>query len=248
MAAERAGADRIELCTDLDCGGVTPSIRLMKAARERLRIPIHVLIRPRVGDFVYSAPEFASMLHAIEEAKELQMDGIVLGILDRSSRVDVARTRQLVEAAHPLPVTFHRAFDETSGWQDSLEAVIQTGAKRLLTSGCRANVSAGLPTLTRMVELSKNRLRIMPGRGITPANVARIVRATLAREVHASLITPALREAEGADRKLQTEVLPACTKVSFEPEVDEDSIGVSGRCPFTHSRLRAFIDLPFSRT
>jgi copper homeostasis protein len=203
MAAERAGADRIELCTDLDCGGVTPSIRLMKAARERLRIPIHVLIRPRAGDFVYSAREFSTMREAIRDAKNLKMDGIVLGILDRNFRIDVARTSELVELAHPLPVTFHRAFDETTSWQDSLEAVIQTGAKRLLTSGCRANVSAGLSTLTRMVELSKGRLRVMPGRGITPANVVRIVRATSALEVHASLITPALREAVGADRKLQ---------------------------------------------
>ncbi len=203
-AAERAGADRIELCTDLSCGGVTPSTRLMKAVRERLRIPIHVLIRPRAGDFIYSARELTTMHHAIEEAKKLKMDGIVLGILDRNSRIDVARTSELVELAQPLPVTFHRAFDETSCWQDSLEAVIQTGARRLLTSGCRANVSAGLTTLSRMVELSKGRLRVMPGRGITPSNVARIVRATSAPEVHASLITPALRETEGADRKLQT--------------------------------------------
>lgn len=206
MAAQRAGAHRIELCRDLDCGGVTPSTRLMQSAREQLRIPIHVLIRPRPGNFVYSAREFLTMCKAIQDAKDLKMDGIVLGILDRNSRIDVGRTCQLVELAHPLPVTFHRAFDETYSWQDSLEAVIQTGAKRLLTSGCRPQAPEGLSTLARMVNQARDRLRVMPGGGITPANVIRIVRATSAREVHASLLTPALREAEeGEHRKSQTE-------------------------------------------
>ena len=205
IAAQRAGADRIELCSDLDCGGVTPSIRLMKTARKQLRIPIHVLIRPRAGDFVYSAREFRTMRQAIQTAKDLKMDGIVVGILDRNSRIDVARTRQLVELARPLPVTFHRAFDETHSWRDSLEAVIQTGARRLLTSGCRPKTAEGLSTLTQLVKEAKDRLSVMPGGGIIPANVIRVLHATLAREVHASLLTPALRREEVADRNWQTE-------------------------------------------
>lgn len=192
-AAERAGASRIELCSKLDCGGVTPGIRLMEMARQRLRIPIHVLIRPRPGDFVYSTREFKAMGTAIQNAKDLKMDGIVVGILDQNSRIDVARTSELVELAHPLPVTFHRAFDETCSWADSLEAVIQTGATRLLTSGCRPNVIAGLSTLARLVKQAGERLSVMPGSGIIPANVARVVRATSAREVHGSLLTRALR-------------------------------------------------------
>ena len=151
-AAERAGADRIELCSELECGGVTPGVRLMKAARGRLRIPIHVLIRPRAGDFVYSAREFSAMRTAIQKAKELKMDGIVVGVLDRDSRIDMARTRELVELAHPLPVTFHRAFDKTGCGADSLEAVIQTGAVRLLTSGGRATTADGLFTIARLVK------------------------------------------------------------------------------------------------
>jgi copper homeostasis protein len=206
IAAQRAGANRIELCSDLECGGVTPSARLMKAARRHLRIPIHVLIRPRAGDFVYSAREFSAMRTAIHTAQELQMDGIVVGVLDRDSRIDVARTRELVELAHPLPVTFHRAFDESRSWQDSLEAVIQTGAKRLLTSGCRPKATDGLSTLARLVKRAGDRLSVMPGGGITPANVVRVVRATSAREVHGSLLTPALHKEEGgADRRSQTE-------------------------------------------
>jgi copper homeostasis protein len=204
LAAQRAGANRIELCSDLDCGGVTPSTRLMETFRERLRIPIHVLIRPRPGDFVYAAREFSAMCKAIQNAKGLEMGGIVLGILDRDSRIDVPRSRELVDLAHPLPVTFHRAFDETDSWRDSLEAVIQTGAKRLLTSGCRPKAAEGLSTLSRLVKESGDRLSIMPGGGITPANVLRVVRATSAREVHASLLTPALRKA-GSDRRWQIE-------------------------------------------
>jgi copper homeostasis protein len=206
VAAQRGGADRIELCTDLDCGGVTPSTRLMRAARERLRIPIHVLIRPRAGDFVYSAREFSAMRAAIQNAKELKMDGIVVGILDREFLVDVVRTRELVELAQPLPVTFHRAFDETGCREDSLEAVIQTGAARLLTSGCRPKATDGLSTLARLAMRAGDRLSVMPASGITPANVVRVVRATSAQEVHGSLLTPALRtEKEGAERNAQTE-------------------------------------------
>lgn len=205
MAAERAGADRIELCTNLDCGGLTPGSRLMQSARKALRIPIHVLIRPRPGNFVYSPREFSTMRDAIQTAKALKMDGIVLGILDPNSRIDVPRTRQLVELAHPLPVTFHRAFDETPSWQDSLESVIRTGAKRLLTSGGSLRGSERFSTLRQLVREAGDRLRIMPGGGIKPANVMRIVRATGAREVHASLLTPALREAlKGTDRNQQT--------------------------------------------
>jgi copper homeostasis protein len=207
VAAESAGADRIELCRDLACGGITPDARLMEAVRKHLRIPIHVLIRPRPGDFVYSTAEFRTMRKDIENAKKLNMDGVVVGVLDRGSRIDIARTRELVEVAHPLPVTFHRAFDETTSWQESLEAVIQTGAKRLLTSGLRRKVPEGLSTLALLVREAADRLNIMPGAGITPANVLRVVHATSAREIHGSLLTPALREAKkGADRTSQTQL------------------------------------------
>lgn len=206
LAAERAGADRIELCSDLDCGGVTPSDGLMKAIRAQLRIPIHVLIRPRAGDFFYSAEEFSTMRRQIQNAKGLNMDGIVLGVLDQDSQVDIVRTRELVELAHPLPVTFHRAFDQTRCSQKSLEAVIHTGASRLLTSGCCPNAIQGLSTLTGLVRQAKGRLSVMPGSGITPANVIRVVRTTSAREIHGSMLTTALRKtAKGEDRRLQIE-------------------------------------------
>jgi copper homeostasis protein len=207
IAAQRAGANRLELCSDLACGGVTPDLRLMEAAREHLQIPIQVLIRPRAGDFCYSADEFRRMREDIQNAKDLKMDGVVVGVLEENARVDVARTRELVEFAHPLSVTFHRAFDETQSWRDSLEAVIQTGAQRLLTSGCSPKVAEGLPTLTRLVSEARDRIIIMPGGGVTPANVVRVVRATSVREVHGSLLTPELSKTEeGANRIPQTEL------------------------------------------
>ena len=209
LAAQRAGAGRIELCSDLNCGGLTPGPRLMETARKQLQIPIHVLIRPRPGDFVYSASEFRVMRQAIQTAKDLNMDGIVVGILDQNSHVDVARTGQLVELAHPLPVTFHRAFDETDISRntscDSLEAVIRTGATRLLTSGGRPKATKALSTLARLVKDARGRLSVMPGGGITPSNVTRVINATSAREVHGTLLTPALHKKEdGADRNSQT--------------------------------------------
>lgn len=195
VAAQRARAARIELCSDLDSGGVTPATRLMEAARHRLHIPIHVLVRPRTGDFVYSSQEFQLMRETIRTAKLSGMDGVVLGILHQNFEVDVARTRELVELGRPLQVTFHRAFDQTNSWQDALEAVIQTGADRLLTSGCQPTVPEGLSTISQLVRAARDRIIVMPGGGITPANVVQVVRATSAREIHASLLRPAPGEA-----------------------------------------------------
>ena len=135
VAAERAGADRIELCSDLLCGGVTPDATLMQAVGERVRIPIHVLIRLRSGDFCYSEREFEIMKRDIAAAKKIGLSGVVLGVLDPSSRIDQERTRALVQLAHPLPATFHRAFDQCADLNAALEATVTAGAKRILTSG-----------------------------------------------------------------------------------------------------------------
>ncbi len=206
IAAQRARADRVELCSNLASGGITPDVRLMDAAREHLHIPIHVLIRPRPGDFFYLAHEFRLMRKDIQTAKQLGMDGVVLGLLNREFQIDVARTRELVELAHPLQVTFHRAFDQSHSWRDSLEAVIQTGAHRLLTSGCRAKATEGLSTLAKLVREAKDQIIVMPGGGITPANFVRVLGATSAREIHASLLTPALRKLEVPQQNSQIEL------------------------------------------
>jgi copper homeostasis protein len=189
VAAERGGADRIELCCDLSSGGVTPSAGLMKIARKNLRIPIFVLIRPRRGNFVYSKREFETMAEDIDTAKQLGIDGIVLGLLNSEGEVEVGRTRKLVEIAHPLPVTFHHAFDVAPDLQRSLTAVMKTGAKRILTSGGKPRAAENLSGLARLVSTAKDRISIMPGGGINARNVTRISRQTLAHEIHTSLGT-----------------------------------------------------------
>ncbi len=186
IAAERGGAQRIELCSDLSSGGVTPSAGSMQTARRHLRIPIHILIRPRPGDFCYSDRELEIMHHDILAAKQFRMDGIVLGILTESNHVDIDRTRALVELARPLPVTFHRAFDETEDLEASLEDVIQTGASRILTSGGRPCATDAIPILSRLVQAARERIIIMPCGGINFENVMQVVRTTHAIEVHSS--------------------------------------------------------------
>jgi copper homeostasis protein len=150
-------------------------------------VPIHVLIRPRVGDFCYSDREFEIMRDDIHATKQAGMNGIVLGILRADTRVDVERTRTLVQFAHPLPVTFHRAFDLAKDQSIALEEVVQTGASRILTSGGEARATDAIPVLTQLTDAAKQRVLIMPCGGIDSANIVRILRATSAREIHTSL-------------------------------------------------------------
>jgi copper homeostasis protein len=186
LAAERGGAHRIELCSDLSSGGITPSAGFMQTVRRHVRIPIHILIRPRPGDFFYSDHELEIMRNDILAAKQFGMDGIVLGILHEGGRIDIERTKSLVELAHPLPVTFHRAFDASENLEVSLEEVIQTGASRVLTSGGQPRAMDALPVLARLVQRAKGRILLMPCGGINSENVVHIVRATRAQEVHSS--------------------------------------------------------------
>ena len=195
-AAERGGADRIELCSNLREGGTTPSAELRRVARARLRVPIFIMVRPRAGDFVYSESEFEEMTQEIAAAKECEMDGVVLGLLDAQGSVDVGRTRQLVELARPLPVTFHRAFDETRDLQVALEAVISAGATRLLTSGGKPSAPEALEPLAELVEKAGKRIVVMPGSGIHADNIKEVVKKTGAREYHAGLSSVVARPAE----------------------------------------------------
>jgi len=186
-AAERGGAQRIELCAQLRLGGLTPSEGLMQMARARVALPIFAMIRPRAGDFNYSAQELAQMRGEIDTAKQLGMDGIVLGLLTRERSVDVERTRQLVKAAQPLPVTFHRAFDDAANLDAALEDVIATGARRILTSGGSPTAPAGSEKLARLVVAAKDRILILPGGGINASNAVDVAQQTGARELHSGL-------------------------------------------------------------
>ncbi len=187
MAAERGGAERVELCSDLLEGGITPSAGLIALVRRRIGIGLFVMIRPRGGDFCYTDLEFEVMQQDIRQARELGADGIVLGVLDEHARVDVDRTGQLVELAAPLPVTFHRAIDMTPDPCAALADVVGTGARRVLTSGGAANVAEGASAVGRMVEAAGARIGVMAGGGITQENVVGVAEMTGANEFHASL-------------------------------------------------------------
>jgi copper homeostasis protein len=187
MAAERGGADRIELCAELSVGGVTPSAELMSAAREQVHLPIFAMIRPRGGDFVYSDEEFAEMKRAILRTKEAGMHGVVLGILTQGRGVDIERTSELIEVAWPLPVTFHRAFDDAADLRRALEDVVQTRAARILTSGGAAGALAGAAVLAELVAADDDRIIIVPGAGTNAENVAEVLQKTGASEIHSGL-------------------------------------------------------------
>ena len=189
LAAQRGGADRVELCGNLNIGGVTPGVEMMRAVRKQLHIPIFVMIRPRGGDFVYSEAEFAEMKRSIDEAKQAEMDGVVLGILKNERRVDIGHTRELVEFARPLHVTFHRAFDDCADLREALEDVIQTGASRILTSGGAKSAPEGASMLAELVELASERVVILPGSGINASNISEVAKHTHAREFHSGLGT-----------------------------------------------------------
>lgn len=184
VAAEEGGAGRIELCTGLAEGGLTPSAGLVAACRERVTIPVYVIIRPRGGDFVYSDAELEVMHRDLAAARQMGADGVVLGVLEPEGTVDVTQTRALVEAARPLDVTFHRAFDQTRDPDAALEAVIATGADRVLTSGHAPSASEGVAVLAKLVKRAAGRLAVLAGGGITEENVGRIVLESGVREVH----------------------------------------------------------------
>jgi copper homeostasis protein len=200
LAAQRGGADRIELCSQLAQGGLTPGTDLMHVVRQRVQLPIFAMIRPRAGDFVYSGAEFQLMQRDIEIARGLGMNGIVLGILREDRSVDVARTRQLVQLARPLPVTFHRAFDVSADLRKSLEDVIEIGATRILTSGGAPAAPKGLPALAELVAVAGDRIIIVPGSGINASNILRVAQESRAREFHSGLSSVVSRAERQWDR------------------------------------------------
>lgn len=186
LAAQAGGAGRIELCTALELGGLTPSHGEIARVREEVKLPLYVLIRPRAGDFLYSEDERATMRRDIEACGALGCDGVVLGALDAEGDVDMECCSELVMAAGRMAVTFHRAFDLVRDPARALEDIVALGAERILTSGGKPSALEGVAQIRASMAQAGNRLVVMPGAGITPENIAQVALLTGAQELHAS--------------------------------------------------------------
>jgi copper homeostasis protein len=186
IAAEQGGAHRIELCDNLLEGGTTPSYATIVLARQKVSIDLYPIIRPRGGDFLYDDLEFAIMEKDVALCKQIGCNGIVIGLLTADGRVDVVRTKKLVDQAWPMGVTFHRAFDMTEDPLQALSDVISTGCERILTSGQRNTAPEGTELLNKLVQLAEDQIIIMAGSGVRANNIEMLVKETGATEFHTS--------------------------------------------------------------
>ena len=186
ISAQTGGAQRIELCCNLEQGGLTPSAATIRLARKKLDIDIFVLIRPRIGGFNYTSLEFQQMQTDILFCKEVGINGVVFGILNKQDEIDIDRNRQLLELAKPMQTTFHRAFDCLKNPLNDLEEIISLGFDRILTSGLQSTAIQGQRLLKQLIQQAANRIIILPGSGLNSRNLRDFVLATAAKEVHAS--------------------------------------------------------------
>lgn len=187
IQAQKGGADRVELCENLHDGGTTPSAGSILIARKNLHIGLYIMIRPRGGDFLYSADEFLIMQEDVRTAKKLGADGVVFGILLPEGKIDIARMNLLTRLARPMDVTFHRAFDMTNDPYRAMEDLIGIGIGRILTSGQQPDALKGAGMIRDLILRSEGRITIMPGSGVKEHNVEELIRSTGAGEVHVHL-------------------------------------------------------------
>ncbi len=185
LNAQNGGADRIELCSELSVGGITPSHGCIKLAKELLDIPVYVLIRPRGGDFVYSALELETIKEDIAFCAEIGCEGVVIGALDSQRKINTEPTKRMLEWAGYMDVTFHRAFDDVPNHFEALDTLRDLGIQRVLTSGGEKNAMAGIELLGELIDEADDEVIIMPGGGIRPENL-RILQETGAVEFHSS--------------------------------------------------------------
>lgn len=188
LIATKSTADRIEFCADIFAGGTTPTLEDITILQENSNQEIRIMIRPRGGDFCYTSEEFEAMKLAIQQIKELDVEGFVFGILTKNNTIDLERNQTLVELAYPYPCAFHRAFDRTENLNESLAQVIDLGFKTILTSGMHTNVDLGIVELKKLVDLSNGRIEIMPGGGLRSYNISLIKSETNAPYYHSSAI------------------------------------------------------------
>lgn len=190
LQAAKGGAGRIELCSSLADGGLTPSLGMTQVVLASISIPVHCMVRPRAGNFVYSREEIAVMLADIAAFRDAGAHGVVLGVLTRDNIVDVAAVQQLIDAARPMRVCFHRAFDHAVDRSQALESVIGCGADVLLTSGGAASLHSGAAEVTRLVKQAAGRIEIMGGAGVRINNAAALWQQVPVDTLHGSLRSP----------------------------------------------------------
>lgn len=184
--AQAGGANRIELCDNLSEGGTTASAGTLLAVRAKLICEMNVLIRPRGGDFLYNSPELETIMNDIAFAKKAGADGIVFGFLTEYGKIDTTLLKEMITLARPLSVTFHRAFDMCDDPFEALEQLIKLRVDRILTSGLKPTALEGADLLKQLVQKAGNRIIIMPGGGIRPTNMEKLIKKTGAREFHVS--------------------------------------------------------------
>ena len=189
LIAQKAGADRVELCADMLVGGTTPIIETIQQARKHLTIDLYVMIRPRGGNFVCSEAEFEQMKLEIETIKKLGVNGFVFGILNKDKTINIEQNKALLELAKPFPCTFHRAFDAISDYEKAVEDVISCGFSTILTSGTFPNVMEGKEVLKQLVKQANNRIEIMPGGGLRSTNISELDEMVDTNWYHSSAIT-----------------------------------------------------------
>jgi len=184
IEAEKGGADRVELCSALFLGGLTPSLGTIQEAKRRLKIPVMVMVRPRGGGFAYSEAEMASMERDTEAAVEAGADGVVFGILQADGRIDVARCRRIRQLIGKRQAVFHRAFDVTPDPFEALEQLVELGITRVLTSGQKDSVPEGAELIKKLIARAGERMEILPGGGIQLWNMQEMIERTGCRQVH----------------------------------------------------------------
>ena len=202
IAADEGGAQRVELCSALSEGGLTPSQGMLRAVRKAVRLGVYGMIRPRGGDFLYSESEFAIMLDDVARARDEGADGVVFGLLTAQGEVDLERTARLVEAARPMEVTVHRAVDMARDLNAAMEASIAAGAHRILTSGGAATALQGSAWIAGLVRQAAGRIGIMAGGNVRPRNLAQVVAGTRTNQFHAALRTKVESPMEFRNAKL----------------------------------------------
>lgn len=199
LAAQKGGADRIELCDNMAQGGTTPSYGMIATCKKLLNIPVFPIIRPRSGDFLYSEEEFEVMKKDVSACAELGCEGVVFGILRSDGSIDIDRCSELINLAKPMQVAFHRAFDHCNDLEKGLEDIIRLGFARVLTSGGELYAVDGIQKIKSLVQQAKKKISIMPGSGVTHQNILELIRQTGAYEFHSTaknVTSPIMRSRE----------------------------------------------------